>query len=267
MDLKRYSLGENEKPLDRIVDDGGFTSIFRSIACIGDSLSSGEFESTDPSGTKKGYNDYYEYSWGQYIARAAGCTVYNFSKGSMTAKKYCDSFAEAHGFWDTDKLCQCYILALGVNDIMNRGYELGTPDDIDLDDYNNNTDTFCGYYARIIQRIKSMQPHARFFLMTMPRTEETPDRDAKRAAHAELLYKLADIFPYTYVLDFYKYAPIYDEEFRKIFYLGGHMNAMGYVLTAKMVMSYIDYIIRSSPEDFSQIAFIGKNVHNYTVKW
>ena len=44
---------ENEKPLDRIVTDGGFCAIFRKIACIGDSLSSGEFETRTESGEKK----------------------------------------------------------------------------------------------------------------------------------------------------------------------------------------------------------------------
>ena len=44
------------------------------------------------------------------------------------------------------------------------------------------------------------------------------------------------------------------------------MNPMGYILTAKMTMSYIDYIIRQQPEDFAQVGFIGKGVHNYTAK-
>lgn len=42
MDLYEYmNVGENEKPLDRIVTDGGFCAIFRTIACIGDNLASG----------------------------------------------------------------------------------------------------------------------------------------------------------------------------------------------------------------------------------
>ena len=38
---------EREKPLDKMAVGGGFCGIFRTIACIGDSLSSGEFESLD----------------------------------------------------------------------------------------------------------------------------------------------------------------------------------------------------------------------------
>lgn len=85
MDLEKLLFNENEKPLDNIVYDGGFTRIFRTIGCIGDSLSSGEHESRDAEG-KAGYHDFYDYSWGQYIARNAGIKVYNFSKGGMSAK-------------------------------------------------------------------------------------------------------------------------------------------------------------------------------------
>ncbi len=268
MNLKPYLASPDEKPLDRIVDDGGFAAIFRTIGCIGDSLSSGEFESTDESGTKKGYHDYFEYSWGQYIGRAIGAKVYNFSRGGMTAIEYWNSFARDKDFWNPSMLCQAYIVALGVNDILNRKMPIGTIADIDLSDYNNNnTETFAGYYARILQRLKSMQPHARFFLMTMPAVEESQRTEGLRAEHAALLHQMAELFDYTYVIDLNKYAPLYDAEFRRNFYLGGHMNPQGYILTAKMTMSYIDWIIRNNPEDFAQVGFIGKGVHNYTARW
>ena len=51
-------------PLETLVQDGGFVCIFRTIGCIGDSLSSGEFQSTKEDGSQ-GYHDMYEYSWGQ----------------------------------------------------------------------------------------------------------------------------------------------------------------------------------------------------------
>ena len=88
MNMKEYySVVPGEKPLDRMVTDGGFTGIFRSICCIGDSLSSGEFESLDAN-VSVGYHDMCEFSWGQFIARDTGATVYNFSRGGMTAKEY-----------------------------------------------------------------------------------------------------------------------------------------------------------------------------------
>ena len=102
------------------------------------------------------------------MARDIGSKVYNFSKGGMTAEKYCESYAEENGFWDVDKACQAYIIALGVNDILVLGKDVGTILDVDLNDYRNNMPTFAGYYAQIIQRLKKISPDAKFFLVTMP---------------------------------------------------------------------------------------------------
>ena len=265
MKLDKYVILDGEKPLDNIPDDGGFASIFRTIGCIGDSLSSGEFESTNPECTEIGYHDMYEYSWGQYMARRLGSTVYNFSCGGMWAKQFMTGFGELIGCFSPDKLCQAYIIALGVNDLINVRQELGDISDIDLENYENNKDTFCGWYGKIIQRVKAQQPHAKIFLVTMPRESEEPE--PIKTQHRDALYKMAELFDYTYVIDLHQYAPIYDAEFKKRFYLMAHLNPMGYKLTGDMMMSYIDYIIRSSPEDFCQVGFIGKGVHNYTAKW
>ncbi len=267
MDMSKFYLGENEKPLDRIVDDGGFTGIFRTIGFIGDSLSSGEFESLDKEGNHN-YHDMFEYSWGQYIARAAGLTAYNFSRGGMTASEYMNGFAESKGFWDRDKICQAYVMALGVNDIINCRQPIGTTDDINLDDWTKNAKTFAGYYGAIIQRYREMQPKSRFFLVTMVHDSGWGEENNRLIdAHADILYKIAEKFDFCYVIDLAKYGPVYDAKFHDNFFLGGHLNAAGYQFTGKMISSYIDYIIRSNPEDFTQVGFIGTNFYHRDKKW
>ncbi len=266
MDMTEFLPQLNEKPLEHLPVDGGYTSIFRTIACIGDSLSSGEFEGRDQAGTPS-YHDMYEYSWGQFIARAAGVKVYNFSRGGMSAKWYMDSFAQEKGFWSEEFLAQAYIMALGVNDLKPNNVDtyLGSEKDIDLTDYTKNADTFAGHYGAIIQRYRAMQPHGRFFLMTRVKCADEATNAVSRA-HRDLLYKLADMFEDTYVIDLYEYAPVYDEEFKKNFYLGGHLSPAGYKLTARMVMAYIDYIVRHNLPDFKQIGFIGTPHSYYGVK-
>ena len=260
MDWKKL-LKSDEKPLERLVDDGGFTGIFRSIAFVGDSLSSGEFEALNEK-NERTYHDMFEYSWGQYIVRTVGSVGYNFSRGGMTAEEYCEGFADDNRMWDSAKACQAYVIALGVNDISKNGTNLGSISDIDKENYKNNKKTFAGYYAEIIGRYQKNQPRAKFFLMTIPRgTNKGKERDEAEDLHAKLLYELADLFDNTYVLDFRKYAPVYDEEFYREFMLGGHMNPMGYMLTAKIVMSYIDFIIRHNMRDFREVAFIGTDLH------
>lgn len=257
MNLDAMFNNPDEKPLDSFPADGGFAGIFRTIACVGDSLSSGEFVAISTEG-RKSWHDQFDYSWGQYLARIAGCKVYNFSRGGMSAEEYMCSFAEQNDFWNPDKAAQAYIIALGVNDIINCHREMGTTADIDLDDWRNNKKTFAGYYGQIIQRYKEIQPKARFFLMTMPH-DRGDDETAMQLgdAHAELMYSLAELFPHTYVMDLRKYAPVYDEKFQELFYLFDHLNPMGYLLTAKMTASYLDYIIRHNMKDFIQTGFIG----------
>ena len=116
---------EKEKPLDTLVKDGGFCGIFRRIGCVGDSLSSGEYEIVNEDGTKS-YYDLYEYSWGQFISYTTGSKVYNFSRGGMTASWYNESFAEENDFWNPEKACQAYIIALGDNDLFGKEEEVGS---------------------------------------------------------------------------------------------------------------------------------------------
>ena len=257
MNVYEYINGiENEKPLDRIVTDGGFCAIFRTIACIGDSLASGEFESLKADGAKV-YHDFYEYSWGQFISRACGNVVYNFSRGGMTAQEYMETFADKMGFWDRNKLAQAYIIALGANDIAH-GKEIGGVGDVCKEDYKKNAHTIAGYYAQIIQKIKTLQPRAKIFLVSMP--QGANEKDAKRKQFRDLLDDFTKLFDRTYLIDLYTYAPINDEEYKKKFRLG-HLTPTGYVLTARMIESYIDYIIRKNPQDFNQVGFIGTDLY------
>ncbi len=265
MDLSRYILQDGERPLDRIVEDGGFFSIFRTCAVIGDSLSSGEMESLDAEG-RKGYHDYYEYSWGQYMARRAGNTVLNFSRGGMSAMEYWKSFGENNGYWDADKACQAYIFALGANDLGGYNQPVGSLEDIGEDPDHCSETSFAGWFGKVFLRYRQIAPKARFFLVTMVR--EGNDGDQKRSGQADLMNAIADRYEFTYCIDLFRYGPVYDSLFKKNFYLGGHLNAAGYKLTGDMIMSYIDYLVRRYPEDFTQAAFIGKGgVHNFGAKW
>lgn len=251
----------NEKPLDRLVEDGGFCSIFRTIGCIGDSLSSGEFEGYEPDGTRVCI-DMFDYSWGQFMARTLGSKVYNFSIGGLSARGFCEDFAKNNNLWNPAKKCQAYIIAFGVNDVSGFGKDLGDVSDIDTDNWKNNKKTFAGYYAQIIQRMKEIQPEAKFFLVTVPRDNADKERSEAYDIHQTLIHQIAGLFSNTYVLDFRQYAPDYDEDFRKNFYMTNHLNPMGYVLTAKMMMSYIDYIIRHNMDDFKRVGFIGTEFEN-----
>lgn len=258
MDWEKYLYPENEKPLDNLVQGYSNTSIFRKIAFVGDSLSSGEFETVNKNGDS-GFYDMFEYSFGQYIARANGLTAYKFSRGGMTAREYMEGYAEEKGFWDKEKAAQAYVVALGVNDLVFAKMELGSVEDIDISDYKNNKPTFTGYYAAIIQRYKEIAPDAKFFFVTIAKSDFT-NFEAKAEEHRRILYELAEFFDNAYVIDLYKYGPPHDKRFIEKFFMYGHMNPMGYLHTAKVLDSYIDYIIRTNPKDFEYVGFINTGI-------
>lgn len=248
----------NEKPLEKFLGGYSYTAIFRTIAFVGDSLSSGEFQIVNPDGNTE-YHDLYEYSWGQFIARRNGLTAYNFSRGGMTAKWYIESFADERGFWDKDKACQAYVIALGVNDLYNQKWELGSIEDIDKNDYHNNAKTFAGYYAQIISRYKEISPDAKFFLVGLPNEgDERSNTVGKKMT--ELLYEFSEYFENTYVIDLYKYAPLFDKDFRSKYDLNGHLNPMGYMYFAEIIDSYIDYIVRNNLKEFQYAGLINSGI-------
>ena len=180
----------------------------------------------------------------------------------MTAKEYCESFGQANGFWDPDKACQAYVIALGINDVINQHMPIGSTADICREDWRKNAPTFTGYYAQLIQRYKEIQPQAKFFLVSMVHWHQLGDRRADIIAHRDALNAMADFFENSYVIDLCTWLPPYTKEFDELYSLNGHLNPMGYVFTAKVIASYMDYIIRHNMTAFRQVAFIGTPMYD-----
>ena len=74
------------------------------------------------------------------------------------------------------------------------------------------------------------------------------------------LWRGIAILLFSAVIDLYQYSPIYDENFKKKFFLNGHMNASGYIFTAKLIDSYIDYIVRQNPGEFETVPLVGTDI-------
>jgi len=253
-----------ELPLDSLVENGGLVKIFDKIACIGDSLSSGALEEHSAVGTIG--HDEYQYSWGQYMARTLGNTVYNFSKGGMTASVYCESFAQEQGFWSDELACDAYYIALGVNDFFSypNSIEMGSTADI-AENWQDNQKTFAGYIGQIVQRLQEVNSDAVFFFITLPSDGDDAYRVGIQKEHAALMYDLAEYFDNSFVIDLGKYAPTYDEEFKSNYYVGGHLSTSGYYFTSKMIMSYTDYIIRHNTQAFRDAGLVIPENYEHTV--
>lgn len=258
----------NEQPLEHLAVDGGYCGILRSVACIGDSLDSGEMEIVSPEG-KKSYLDMYEYSWLSYFGRVTGNEIRHFCRGGMSAREYVETYADAYGYWDNAKACHAYVITLGTNDIsamIEGSLEFGSIDDIDFSDYRNNKKTYAGYYGTIIQRYREISPRCRIFL-TITFNESEPKRIEFIKKQQELLRQFTEKFELCYVMDFFKYGPAMTDDFRSKFCLNGHLSPAGYLLKGRLYTSYMDYVIRHNLADFAQIAMLGHDMHDQRYVW
>ena len=238
---------------DNIIED--YKDLFKSfphVGIIGDSLASGESAYKDGSTTK--YVDIFEHSWGQYMARMSGNTYYNFSRGGLSSRSWLTNSRGYPLASDGDHDCEAYIIALGENDWRIENY-LGSSADINLSDYTQNADTFYGNYAGIIQRMKTICPKAKFFLVTMPTTGAT-----KQSFNVAIRY-MATIFTNVYVLDlendylgYFSSGSFINGNSR-----GSHYNAVAYNYIAQLFMLWLSKIMNENISDFRQIEFINTN--------
>ena len=241
-------------PIATISQQPGWCTIFHRWGFIGDSMCSGEYEYAREDGSTV-WHENYDYSWGQRMVAAIGGAVgYNFSQGGETAQGWIANFwdypvnrngdisAKAHP-------CQAYIVALGCND--RSGYEPGDArKDINLEDYTKNAGTFIGYYGGIIQRVKSIQPGARFFVVTLPTLYGKEEFSAE-------IRKLPEIFSNVYLIDLEKYGQDFnDPRLKERYFEKGHMNPAGYQLMAWTFMTYINWIVENNIRDFYDICMV-----------
>ena len=140
---------------------------------------------------------------------------------------------------------------LGQND-KNAGATIGTSADIDLSNYNNNANTYYGRYAKIIQKIKEVQPKAKIFVCTDPLDL------VEKAGYNNAVREIATMFDNVYLMDLFTYgAPLYISGLIGANKRYAHYNAVGYYLISLIMATYIDWIMRMYPEEFRQVEFIG----------
>jgi lysophospholipase L1-like esterase len=224
---------------------------FLKIGCIGDSLASGESQYTKNDGST-GLVDLYNHSWPQFMARKYGIECINFSVGGLSTRTW---HTHSKGWplaQEPNNICNAYIIGLGQNDRGKLGDDyLGTISDIDTANGENNADSFYGNYAKIIQRIKTLQPKARFFLLTDPII-------AADHAYNTAVADIADALPNCHLIDLTEYASMYTGSgFFAVNKRGGHYNSVAYNYMGELIGKAISAYMYSNPGEFADVEFIG----------
>ena len=251
-ELNDAAYGNATNPLAYIRRDAGLLSVFHKVGCIGDSLASGA--SAYKEGGVTHYTDNNDFSWGQCLARLTGNTYYNFSAGGLSTRSWLAS-QKATDCFDGNHTCDAYFIGLGQND-KNNSIPVGTTADINLSDYTQNADTYCGNMGKIIQRLQILQPKAPIFVFIDPLP---PSGDQ---AYNNAIPGIVGLFDNVWIIDLKTYGyPLFANSYEIIGSQArsGHYSAVGYQEIAHVIATYTDWIIRHNLSDFSQVEFIGTN--------
>ena len=258
-DTLRNKIFGDKRILSKLISDAGFAGLIKSYCCIGDSLTEGFFDITN--GAQRDFEPSDFCSYPQQLKRITGANVLNYGISGSTAKPSDNSRswlkqATAKGWLTSDDKSVGYIIALGVNDlILYDEFSGDVTTDINSTDYTQNAKTSVGGYAAIIQKIKSLQPDAKIFCVTLPNDRGTAEI---RTATNEKIKAIANLFD-CYVIDLQNewFSEEEKDDFCAKYRNGGHWNAMGYNQLAKAYVTYIDYIISYNFDDFRNIQFVG----------
>ena len=242
-----------ENPCKYLISNMSLASSILNWGFIGDSFGAGEFEYLE-NGVVKYQDNQESYSFGARFIKMNNVDGYVFASGGQTAKGWCTGFGNRT--WNeaqkNDRLKQAYIIQLGSNDA-NTDIEIGTTDDIHLDNYNNNADTFAGWYAGIIQRLFSVQPKCIIFAATVRKNGSSE----RRLQMSNIIRSITDMFDNVFLVDIEKYGIDWQSEFGKSLLNGNHPSSVGHLYQAIYYNTYIDWIIRNNMDAFKEVQFIG----------
>ena len=231
--------------------------LFQLYGVIGDSFASGTIMT--PGATED--TTHYELSWGQILARQAGISCVNYSRGGYNTYDCVDTNNAHYNTRGLGKVladisggnpCGLYMLCLGINDSNNTktfgdktgglNY-LGSSSDIN-EDPTQNANSFWGNYGRIISAIQTASPASRIVLCTFKRNPTTATAEAYDE-YREAIVEIAEFFSLPCIqLDD-------DAFFNSAFYMGnmvgnhptgpqyvGYAKAMERLLSNVMISNY-----------------------------
>lgn len=131
---------------------------------------------------------------------------------------------------------------------------VGTTADINLSDYTQNADTYCGNMGKIIQKLQEHEPKAPIFIFIDP---NPPMGDQ---AYNNVIPDIVELFDNVWIIDLKTYAQVLFTDKNEIIgsqARSGHYSALGYQEIAFVIATYVDWIVRNNLSAFSQVEFIG----------
>ena len=258
---------DDTNPLANLLRGMGTMAAIKEWGAIGASYESGVSEYKNTGGTygSRTYREFY--SWPQILGRLNQVYVQNFTIPGGTIKDWCQS-ANANG-WGNGTVGasanpkQAYTIVISSNDADATKFQtysggIGSLSTDIMPDYTNNPDTFAGWLAGTIQRLRSISPHSFVFVSTIRKMNGSAATLANRTAINQAIRNLVQYFDNLYVLDLGEYGIDFNNaDVKSAFMVGSHLSSLGYLMIAYQINTYIDYHMRKHASEFKYAQFVG----------
>lgn len=190
---------------------------------------------------------------GQYLARRLGNNCLNFGKSGISAKTWMSDSLCYTRLIQSENLCQAYIIALGANDTT---MTLGSIDDVNFEDMSQNVDTEYGWYAKVINAVRTISQDAPIFLFTLPHPRNS---DVNIQAINEMIRTFAndkEHFGKIFLVDL---DADYNDYFKngklqsQIGNTGWHLTSLGYLYASHVNQKALSKVISDNYSDFQDV--------------
>lgn len=257
--------GLNEK-VNNFANKNEIYKICQKVGVIGDSNSSVRIYYVDYLGATQTLGDVEEYSWGKCIERTNQGLEYKiFAKGGLECSQWLNDEEKGYPVASLEEnLCPVYIMYLGINDSSRHDVSyIGSIDDI-KENPDDNSNTFIGNYAKIIQKMRIKVKQCRFFVITMP-NYYTENNKTRYEQYNQAIRDISNYFDNVYLIDLYaKYHDLFSEKggFFETNTVNSHYTPLAYQHMSKLISREMSEIIFNNPDDFKYVQFIGTDIAN-----
>lgn len=218
--------------------------IFRKVVCCGDSFTAGYIRIDEPAGTPSVLT-HEEYAWPHYMATLTGNVWENCGASGANTISWQTT---ARGLPKAQSIgrAQAYIIGLMINDISQTYHvDLGT-----INDIGTNNNTYYAQMAKIIRELNSINPDAKIFVNTCPRSGS--DYDAYNQAVRDIVDLYDASYP-VYCIDLYQYKYLYDNITLSDDSLNGHLSAIGYEQLSEIYAYILSDFMNKNISDFQNV--------------
>ena len=217
--------------------------LFHKIACIGDSLTKGAFNTPNTA------TDFPDYSWPAILAKITGCDVVNLAHSGYTVQQWYE--------WQSPNNLSgydCAIIQLGVNDWVS--WSSATDSAIE---------TMKNYLGQIVTKLVNENSYnnsgtlinkIKIFVATIPQNSWYLKNSNNLSVEVlnDAIKEFVSDNVNCYLLDMATYSHTID----KMEYQRGHFSTLGYMQLAQDYSGIISRFIADNLNEFVNVAFTGK---------